>query len=101
MTLCNLWPKNVEEFKRRFKELPYEACCLMFKLCNEWALGIDFQRRILYLERSEDSSLLEELIKARLLSPLTDEEEYRVELRGMECCRYSVNPYAFPSEGDE
>ena len=101
MTLCNSWPKNAKEFKKKFQELPYEACCLMSQLCDEKALGIDFQNGILYLEKGEDLPVLQELIKTKMISPLIDEAGCRIELRGKECCRYIVNPYMFSTENDE
>lgn len=92
---CKLWPKDAKEFKKRFQELPYEACCLMSELCDKKALGIDFQQGILYLEKSDDLPILKELTISRVISPLPREERYGTELRGKECFRYLINPYMF------
>lgn len=92
--LCNSWPKDAGGFKKRFKELSYEACGLMCRLCNESALGIDFQNGILYLEKDGEVPLLNELVKSKMIVPLKS----GTELRGKECIRYSVNPYAFSED---
>jgi len=95
VTLCNSWPKNAKEFKKKFQEVPYEACCLMSQLCNKKALGIDFQKGILYLEKDDDYSVLKELIQNKMISPFTEGGEGATELRGKECYKYVVNPYMF------
>lgn len=100
MTNCNLWPKNAMEFKRKFQEMPYEACCLMSQLCDKRALGIDFQQGILYLEKSDDLPILKELMEGKVISPLPREERCGTELRGKECFRYLINPYMFQIKSD-
>ena len=89
MTLCNLWPKDAREFKRRFRELPDEACNLIWQLCKSCALGIDLQKGVLYLEETEDIPQLEELVKRKIITPVA--EVCMEELRGKECRRYLVN----------
>ncbi len=100
MRNCNLWPKNAMEFKRKFQEMPYEACCLMSQLCDKRALGIDLQRGILYLEKSDDLPILNKLLRDRIISPLPREASCGTELRGKECFRYLINPYMFQIKTD-